>query len=363
MANKYIKKPTRSTMDGRWATFGPYYAMFPVEFALNVIYKYTNEGDYILDPFSGRGTTVFASEMLNRHSIGIETNPVGWIYSQVKLNPTSKNRVIKRLLEINLQSLNEYKSSYETYPDFFNMCFDKKVLNFLICARDNLDWKNKKIDRTLMAFLVNHLHGHLGKSLSNQMQPVKSCGMEYAIKWWKEKNLTVPPKIDYLDYLIKRINWRYEKGFPKYKNSKVFLNDNRIVLKRKQIKKYKFKLLLTSPPYYNITDYFQDQWLRLWLLGGKNRLSSGEKFQSKEKYYNLLYNVFAESKKLLESKAIIYIRTDKREFTKKSTINILEELFPEKDMTVIDKPFNSRTQTFLHGDTRKKPGEIDIILQ
>ena len=359
----YIKKPTSSSMNGRWATFGPYYAMFPVEFALNVINKYTNKNDYVLDPFSGRGTTVFASEMLNRHSIGIETNPVGWIYSKVKLNPSSKNRVIKRLLELNLQSLNEYKLSYESYPDFFKMCFDKDVLNFLICARDNLDWKNKKIDRTLMAFLVNHLHGHLGKSLSNQMQPVKSCGMEYAIKWWKEKQLTTPPKIDYLSYLIKRISWRYEKGFPRYKKSFVYLNDNRIVLKRKNLKKYNFKLLLTSPPYYNVTDYFQDQWLRLWLLGGKNRLSSGEKFQSKEKYYKLLYEVFSKSKILLDPEAILYIRTDKRDFTKNTTIDILKKIYPEKTMTILDKPFKNRTQTFLHGDMRIKPGEIDIILQ
>ena len=50
MANKYIKKPTRSTMNGRWATFGPYYAMFPVEFALNAIYKYTNEISSNLNP-------------------------------------------------------------------------------------------------------------------------------------------------------------------------------------------------------------------------------------------------------------------------------------------------------------------------
>ena len=28
------------------------------------------------------------------------------------------------------------------------------------------------------------------------------------------------------------------------------------------------KLLITSPPYSNVTNYYYDQWLRLWLLGG-----------------------------------------------------------------------------------------------
>ena len=27
-------------------------------------------------------------------------------------------------------------------------------------------------------------------------------------------------------------------------------------------------LFFTSPPYYGVTNYFYDQWLRFWLLGG-----------------------------------------------------------------------------------------------
>ena len=53
-----------------------------------------------------------------------------------------------------------------------------------------------------------------------------------------------------------------------------------------------YSLLFTSPPYCGITDYFMDQWLRLWLLGGpaepeylKN--SHKGRFCNKDKY--LLY--------------------------------------------------------------------------
>ena len=35
----FYKKPTPSSTEGRWCSFGPYYAMFPVEFSLNVINK------------------------------------------------------------------------------------------------------------------------------------------------------------------------------------------------------------------------------------------------------------------------------------------------------------------------------------
>jgi hypothetical protein len=33
-------------------------------------------------------------------------------------------------------------------------------------------------------------------------------------------------------------------------------------------KDIKFSLLFITLPYYSITDYHADQWLRLWMLGG-----------------------------------------------------------------------------------------------
>lgn len=43
-----------SIAEARWARYGPYYAMFPLEFAFDVVNKYSKEGDFILDPFAGR---------------------------------------------------------------------------------------------------------------------------------------------------------------------------------------------------------------------------------------------------------------------------------------------------------------------
>uniref|UniRef100_UPI000AE9AEE1 site-specific DNA-methyltransferase n=1 Tax=Treponema endosymbiont of Eucomonympha sp. TaxID=1580831 RepID=UPI000AE9AEE1 len=48
------------TAESRWARFGPYYAMFPLDFAFSIIENYSKEGDYIIDPFAGRCSSVFA---------------------------------------------------------------------------------------------------------------------------------------------------------------------------------------------------------------------------------------------------------------------------------------------------------------
>lgn len=47
-------------------------ASFPLEIPLRLIYMYSAEGDTVLDPFAGFGTTNIACMITNRNSIGFE---------------------------------------------------------------------------------------------------------------------------------------------------------------------------------------------------------------------------------------------------------------------------------------------------
>lgn len=49
-------------------------AVFPIEMPMRHITSWTNEGDTVLDPFIGSGTTALAALELNRHYIGLEMN-------------------------------------------------------------------------------------------------------------------------------------------------------------------------------------------------------------------------------------------------------------------------------------------------
>ncbi|TDW95942.1 site-specific DNA-methyltransferase [Dinghuibacter silviterrae] len=356
--------------EARWARFGPYYAMFPLDFAFEVVSKYSKRGDFIIDPFAGRCSSVYAGGVLGRHSLGIEINPVGWLYGTVKLSPADKECVIERLYQI-YSRRNFYNRSVSKMPIFYRMCYSNEVLKFLLAARSLLKWQTDSVDATLMSIILVYLHGKLGEGLSNQMRMTKSMGMEYSVRWWLENGFKSAPEINPVEFIKKKIEWRYEKGKPCIFDSEIVFGDSTIelrkIVERSKETGIKFSLLFTSPPYCSLTDYYADQWLRLWLLGGPERPKAiGEKhkgrFVSKEDYYNLLDSVFGSCSKIMDNESTIYVRTDRREFTFESTMGVLKKHFPEYRYKLVDNPFKRRTQTELHGNSSKEGGEIDIIL-
>ena len=352
---------------GRWAAVGPYYAMFPLEFAFDVVHKYSKPGQLVLDPFAGRASSVFSAATHKRYGIGIEINPVGWVYAQAKLNPASLFDVEKRLESI-IEMSEQYREQSKELPQFFKWCYSKRVLIFLIAARENLNWRKDQVDTTLMAVLLIYLHARLGQGLSNQMRQAKAMAPNYSVQWWQQKGMQ-PPEIDCHEFLLKRIRWRYAKGCPETTpQSKVYSGDSTEVLKGivdqvNQGSLPRCSLLFTSPPYYGLTNYYVDQWLRLWLLGEDPSPNSKlQKYTSQEAYRGLLESVFGSISQIMNSNSTIYIRTSAREFTLNTMKEVLQKYFPKWETDIKPRPFQRETQTHLFGDSEKKLGEMDIIL-
>lgn len=358
------------TANSRWSRLGPYYAMFPMEFAVETINKFSNEDDYVLDPFAGRGSSVYASGILNRNAYGVEINPVGWLYGKVKLDPANKEDVIQRL-EYIYSVRNYYKKSIEEMPEFFHLCFCDEVRKFLLAIKKHLDWENNNVDATLMAIILDNLHGNIGNSLSNQMKKTKAMGVNYSIEWWKKHKLNNPPQINPLELLLKKIHWRYAKGVPDidYDVDIVLGESTHKLQSSLALRRNKFSLLFTSPPYYSITNYHADQWLRLWLLGGKDtrekQISKNQGgFTDKNHYYNLLDKVFYSSSLLMKDDSTIYVRTDVREFTFNTTLSILKKHFPGHRLDIYERPLgDTQSQTSVFKNKAKASGEMDIVLR
>ena len=183
-----------------------------------------------------------------------------------------------------------------------------------------------------------------------------------------------PPQINPYEYMLGRINWRYRKGIPQAGNNSVILGDSTMELNNVpnllKGNDEKVSLLFTSPPYCAITDYYADQWLRLWLLGGSEKLVySKEKykgrFDKQDEYYELLDTVFSKCTELMSDDAIICVRTDARKFTLDTTLAVLKKNFPDYSISkrVSKLKKDSMSQTALYGNKSSKSAEVDIIMK
>jgi hypothetical protein len=222
-----------------------------------------------------------------------------------------------------------------------------------------------------MAILLVYLHGKEGQALSNQMRQTKAMSPHYAIKWWTE-NGTKPPDLDVVEFMRQRIRWRYAKGVVEADGSRVYLGNSVNILPQlaqhsSKEEVLKANLLLTSPPYFGVTNYYYDQWLRLWLLGFEadayvTRGPYQGRFTHPVRYQNLLEEVFCHAAKLVADDAVVYVRTSKDPFTKEATLDAMLAAFPQKRLEERCQPFQKPTQTYLFGDKTPKAGEVDLIL-
>jgi DNA modification methylase len=108
--------------------------MFPSRFSDFVVQKYSQPGDAVLDPFAGRGTSLFSAAVRGRHALGVEINPVGWIYASTKLLPAPEEQVVERLEEVGSLAKHHYDEARKL-PPFFHGCYTHESLAFLLAAR------------------------------------------------------------------------------------------------------------------------------------------------------------------------------------------------------------------------------------
>src|SRR5690242_962064 len=77
----------------RWGhsmhTMCSYHGMFPAKLAHYFIQRYSQPGDVVLDPFSGRGTVPLQARVEGRRTISNDLNPLAYVLSLAKSNPPS----------------------------------------------------------------------------------------------------------------------------------------------------------------------------------------------------------------------------------------------------------------------------------
>ena len=84
---------------GSWATHsGKYRGNWSPYVPRNIILRYSNPGEWILDQFLGSGTTLVEAKLLNRNAVGVDINPQSVSISEKNLQfqSNSKSKIFIR---------------------------------------------------------------------------------------------------------------------------------------------------------------------------------------------------------------------------------------------------------------------------
>jgi hypothetical protein len=284
--------------------------MFPELFVRKQL-VWTKPGDLVFDPFSGRGTTVFESLLHQREAFGCDVNPVAVCISNAKADPPSHKEVLSRLEEI--QGFRTYDDKSLSVDEFFSACFHRHTLQQLLHLRKHLNWQRRRTDRFIAALVLGSLHGESHRSeryFSNRMPRTISTKPNYSTRWWRKRKLA-PPKRDIYQILRNMIDYRFA-SLPATRRGLVKQVDARKAINAFPNFERRVSLVVTSPPYLDTTNFEEDQWLRIWFLGGpprpNTRRGSDNRHVSEEKYWDFLTESWSGIGPLLKRHAHIVIR-------------------------------------------------------
>jgi hypothetical protein len=289
----------------------PYFAMFPEEFVRKQVLAYTRPGDQVFDPFCGRGTAVFESLLNGRNAAGTDINPVAACVAAAKSAPPSLDAVNQRLAFLR-RMFAEAPCEIEPNDDFFRACFHTSTLRQILYLRQQLAWQTCPVDRFIAAVALGCLHGESHKSpnyLSNRMPRTISTKPGYSVRWWSQRGL-LPPAREAFDILQRVAAYRLSRA-PLTVRGTVLLEDARRASEGFSELRNSVHLMVTSPPYVDTTDFREDQWLRLWFLGGPDRpiKSAGDdRYRSLAPYWNFLLESWKGCSALMRRGSVVVIR-------------------------------------------------------
>lgn len=267
-----------------------YPAKFFPELPRWLIKRYSKEGNLILDPFAGSGTTNIEALLTRRPSIGIDVDPFSRYLSKVKITPLDKEELqsaqkylLRFILNYKPSKVSEKDMPVFPYRDnWFNreiileLAYLKKIINALDTSENVKDFFRicfSSIIRSVSNADDNCTRTVIRKRLNKKVYPADALK-----KFAKVILISVPKMIEFSQNCPLGIR----VSFP-----------DTVDARNINYQDY-FDLAVTSPPYANAVDYPRTHQLESYWLG----LASGSLTPLKKKHVGTESVSSSEYKKL-----------------------------------------------------------------
>ena len=229
----------------------------------------TQPKDVVYDPFSGRGTTVIEAGLSARCVLANDANPLSRIMTCPRFFPPSTDEVAVRLKTIP-------KNGDRAEIDL-SMFYEPGTEREIVALRDYLSERKAAgtedaIDRWIAMVATNRLTGHSPGFFSVYTLPPNQAVSQVSQRRINLKRNQVPVYRDTHKIIQKKtkslLAYLTEKEKQNLnrvgKTAQLFTGDARTT---PSIPDAAVQLTVTSPPFLDIVQYRQDNWLRCWFNG------------------------------------------------------------------------------------------------
>lgn len=219
-----------------------------------LIEYFTNEGETVLDPFSGVGTIPFEACTLGRVGIGTDISPLGYHATRAKVDPPSltEARSVLRDVEAGIEAgwKNQILEGVEAEIVPF---FHERTLKELLVARQVLLSHTDRAGSFVLACLLHVLHGNRPYALSRRSHNI--------MPWPPKGDFVYKPVMVSLREKVERmlaspLSLRFRRG--EARQADVF---------SLPFPRSSYDALVTSPPFHANRDFLRMNRIRLWYCG------------------------------------------------------------------------------------------------
>jgi hypothetical protein len=244
-----------------------YRASYKPELPEFFIRRYCTRGDeVVLDPFSGRGTTVLQANLMGLTGYANDANPLSERIARPKTEPPALPEIEERLRRIPMDA----PVDTADYPGFA-MFYHERTYRELLALKQYLAAHRDPVDRFIEMIAVSRLHGHSPGFFSVYSFPQISVPRERQARINAQRDQT-PEYRPVLPLILRKARSVLKELTPAEREAirRVSTRNRFVTHDARRIDPLPdgcADLVVTSPPFLNKADYLQDNWLEFWFLG------------------------------------------------------------------------------------------------
>ncbi len=245
-----------------------YRACFKPQLAEFFIERLTSPGDAVYDPFMGRGTTPVQAALMGRRPLGNDINPLSVLLTRPRLRPPTLHEIARRLDEIPWDGARDVSRRVEAELLVF---FSPRTLQHIcalrrwLIARAPIGGTPDPVDDWIRMVAINRLTGHSPGFFSVYTLPPNQAVSAEAQRKINEKRGQTPPDRDVKRLILRKSASLLSDG-PLAPHPEPRLSTAPAPA-TPAIASASAKLVVTSPPFLDVVQYGQDNWLRCWFAG------------------------------------------------------------------------------------------------